>query len=72
MASCKVCGLDAPLRDSTRNALIKWAVLLMPVQDAVVLSLMRQLHFGGGATAPAGLRAVLPLVCVDCGVGGPD
>jgi len=51
LASCNACGLDAPIRASTRDGVVKWGVLMMVIQDGLVLWVMQSIHTGEGAIA---------------------
>ena len=49
LVSCGSCGLNAPIRSSTRDAIVKWGVLLLAVQDVAILAVLVQLHTGPAA-----------------------
>lgn len=59
--ACKTCGLDAPIRASTRDGIVKWGVIMMVIQDGFVLWLLQGMHTGEGAV-PLGTGA--PLACL--------
>lgn len=49
LVGCKACGLDAPIRASTRDGVVKWGVLMMALQDGMVLWLLKAIHTGDEA-----------------------
>ena len=59
LAGCKACGMDAPIRASTRDGVVKWGVIMMVLQDGMILWLMQAIHTGEGALPLAGA----PLTC---------
>ena len=60
MFSCKTFGMDAPLRASTRDGIVKWGVLMMVIQDGFVLWLLQGLHTGPEAIE----LAAVPTYCL--------
>ena len=57
----QTCGLDAPIRNDTRDGVVKWGVLMIAAQDCTVLYLLYLLHIAPDATLPL---ASTPLTCV--------
>lgn len=61
LVGCKACGMDAPIRATTRDGIVKWGVLMMAIQDGFVLYVLQGMHTGEEAL-PLGTGA--PLVCL--------
>ena len=60
LVGCKACGLDAPIRASTRDGVVKWGVLMMVLQDGMVLWLLQAMHTGDEALP----LTAWPLSCI--------
>jgi len=60
LVSCKTCGLDAPVRASTRDGVVQWGVLMMAFQDGLVLKIMSGVHMGAEAIP----LSTVPLACL--------
>jgi len=60
LVACKACGLDAPIRASTRDGVVKYGWFMMAVQDVLLLLVMWGAHTGEtpGALAPVPLAAI--------------
>jgi len=44
LVGCKSCGLDAPIRGSTRDGVVKWGVLMMAFQHGLIMWLLYEMH----------------------------
>lgn len=60
LAGCKACALDAPIRSSTRDDVVKWGSLMMAFQHGMVLWLMYDTHLDEDGTP----LEPMPLACL--------
>ena len=47
MIGCRSCGFNAPIRKETRDAVVKWGVILLVLQDGTVPMPMASFGVGG-------------------------
>jgi len=60
MVGCKTCGLDAPIRSSTRDGVVKWGILTNAFQHGIIGWILFTMHTGSAAVT----LSSIPMSCL--------